>query len=187
MGKKKKKKRNSKVSSLTEYITPQMIKQVQYARSVAKTEIKSIRTEKKTGKIKEFKIGQKDYFVKPTEMSNSMDRIIQRYFDSTKLQKEESSIEESSITEPSEAFKSWLDQYIEDHKQEEEFHKRRLICFFCSQLIDDDKYCTLFHPDHPNDYSKVYYFHSKGKCNPRKVLIDLARKKWLVQHTKSSE
>ncbi|MHA2226241.1 MAG: hypothetical protein ACXAC8_13615 [Candidatus Hodarchaeales archaeon] len=187
MGKKKKKKRKSKNPSMTEYVTPLMIKHVQYARSVSMTEIKSIKTEKKTGKIKEFKIGQKDSSAKPSLMSNSLEGIFQRYFDSSMLQKEELIIEEPSLTEPSEVFKEWLDQYIDDHRQDEEFRKRRLICFFCLKSIDDDKYCTLFHPDHPNDFSKVYYFHSKGKCNPRKIFLHLARKKWLAQHTKSSE
>ncbi|MHA1969765.1 MAG: hypothetical protein ACW964_18465 [Candidatus Hodarchaeales archaeon] len=182
MRKKKKKKLN--IPSTSEYVTPLLAKQVQYARSVSMTEIKSIKTDKKTGKIKEFKIGQKDSSAKPSSMSNSLEGIFQRFFDSSRLQKEELIKEEPSLTEPSETFKTWLDLYIEDHRQEVEFHKRRLICAFCHQHINDDKYCTLFHPDHPGDFSKVYYFHSKGKCNPRLIFLQLVRKKWLAQYTK---
>ncbi len=142
MGKKRKNKRKTIIPSMAEHISPLLIKHVLYARSVNRTEIISIKTDKKTGKIKEFKIGQKDPSTKPSSMSTNIEGIFQRYFDSSMLQKEETIKEENSPAEPSEVFKSWLDRHIEDHRQEEEFYKRRLVCSFCSQLIDDDKWQT---------------------------------------------
>ncbi len=52
----------------------------------------------------------------------------------------------------------------------------RLICQSCGERITDDKYFCI--PD-PNNKAITRYFHSKGKCDSRKQIIDQIREEWL--------
>lgn len=54
-----------------------------------------------------------------------------------------------------------------------------MVCLYCGEKIDDDKYVVISDVEDTDDFLKQAYFHSKGKCDPRHRFIKLRRDIWL--------
>ena len=72
-------------------------------------------------------------------------------------------------------------EYISDLFEKELTSDLRLICQSCGERITDDKYFCV--PD-PNNPAITRYYHSKGKCDSRKQIIDQIREEWLEKRKK---
>ena len=57
-----------------------------------------------------------------------------------------------------------------------------MICASCIERILDDRFVTMFDPNFPTDYTKVKYYHSKGKCEPRISAIPQRHSQWLIEY-----
>lgn len=108
-----------------------------------------------------------------------IDRLLQKLFDTDfkDQQKVNEDIEDQKIGQlfPSEPFKDWLDKHI----QEKKFMETRMVCLYCGEKIDDDKYVVVCDLEHVGNFLQQVYFHSKGKCNPRHRFIKQRREIWL--------
>jgi hypothetical protein len=112
-----------------------------------------------------------------------IDKLLQKLFDShIKKHQENDNSQTVPALDPTEHFKTWLDQHIKESDDVEEFYQKRMICLYCGKRIEDDKYALMNHPEFPDNQLKQIYFHSKGRCNPRTRFLEYRRKKWLREY-----
>ncbi len=117
---------------------------------------------------------------------SEIDKIMRKLFDSSKQEVSTGSVHKSLQSKeiPSNEFRNWLFDHIEEDSREERFKEQRLICIFCHNQITDQNYYVIHHPDYPDDYSRSIYFHSKVNCEERMKNIKKVRETWLKTHSK---
>ena len=108
-----------------------------------------------------------------------IDKLLQKLFDvDRKKQSESAKEEEQDLADPTEAFRAWLDE----HLCEEEYTKKRMICIYCQQRIEDDRYVVMCHPDFLDNHLKQIFFHTNKRCNPRVRYLQQRREIWLREY-----
>ena len=105
-----------------------------------------------------------------------IDKLLQKLFDSDN--KKQQMNKDSSILNPTEPFKAWLDTHI----LEEEFSENRMICIYCREKIVNDRYIVINHPEFPDSHLKQIYFHTNKRCNPRYRFVNQRREIWLREY-----
>ncbi len=120
-----------------------------------------------------------------------IDKLLVKMFDTQlkKLKRNQKLSERDSQKNetPSLEFKGWLTEFIQDSSDYEKFKQSRLVCKRCGEKIENTKFVVIFHPDHPDDYTKQLYFHSGEQCNPRTRYLNITRKMWLIRYQLESE
>lgn len=114
------------------------------------------------------------------------DKTLTKLFESfhQKISENKESSEPEDLSSASSLFVSWFDEHIQECRMEEDFPKIRLIRVKCGEKITDDRFVVIHHPRYPEDYSKSFYFHSRGGCNHRWGQIRATREQWLQKHDK---
>jgi hypothetical protein len=115
------------------------------------------------------------------------DKTLTKLFESfyQKITKDREPEEADDLSSASSCSVHWLDNHVLECRMEEEFPKMRLICVKCGEKITDEQFIVISHPEFPEDYSKSFYFHSKGRCTPRWERIQEIRERWLQRHDQS--
>ncbi|MFX0122141.1 MAG: hypothetical protein ACFFAE_00755 [Candidatus Hodarchaeota archaeon] len=117
------------------------------------------------------------------EFDNRLTKLFESFHAKVSEKKEEKD-EPDPLSSASSPFVNWLDNHIQECRMEEDFPKIRLICVKCGDKITDDRFVVISHPRYPGDYSKAFYSHSKGGCNPQWEQIHAVRERWLKKHDK---